>query len=414
MPVISAPDIVVGIAATRAPVTEATALAVSMTRPPPRATRLRADDRVEDLRRRLGNAPRRDLVHGRGAGGQLTRPGQRPRGREQLEGVEALAGEDRRRHPDRIGAEDDGAAGVAPEKSLGHRAVAARGFTTGRRSRLDLGAQVLEVGRQRELLAEVLERLVDGEARAQRRDLEQHPARLAEVDRPEVEAVDDRGRLGARRDRPLPPPLVLVDLRGPGDVVDAAGALQRSLGRRLVVDVEAAALSPRASQPSPTGSNSSASSRRRLASGARAVGAHRVEALQGQLAPGPRDGRRSAARRRPRPRPARGRAPRGRRSAGPPPARSARLPLAASRFSQKSSDSSEPTRQTIRCTVSRPGPAPRHARELEEGEVGAGASLLVGEEEVVDGRVVLVDRFLDQAQAPARRRRSRRCAARSR
>ena len=49
--------------------------------------------------------------------------------------------------------------------------------------------------------------------------------------------------------------------------------------------------------------------------------------------------------------------------------------------------------------VAGPGPARRHAGELEEGEIGAGAALLVGEEEVVDGRVVLVDRLLDQAQA---------------
>ena len=76
----------------------------------------------------------------------------------------------------------------------------------------------------------------------------------------------------------------------------------------------------------------------------------------------------------------------------------ASIPLAASRFSQKSSASSEPTRQTIRCTSPAPARPRRHAGELEEGEVGAGAALLVGEEEVVDGRVVLVDRFLHQAQ----------------
>ena len=46
-----------------------------------------------------------------------------------------------------------------------------------------------------------------------------------------------------------------------------------------------------------------------------------------------------------------------------------------------------------------PGPPRRRAGVLEEGEVGAGVAALVGEEEVVDGRVVLVDRFLDQPQA---------------
>ena len=44
------------------------------------------------------------------------------------------------------------------------------------------------------------------------------------------------------------------------------------------------------------------------------------------------------------------------------------------------------------------GAARRRAGELEEGEVGAGAALLVGVEEVVDARLVLVDRLLDQPQ----------------
>ena len=76
--------------------------------------------------------------------------------------------------------------------------------------------------------------------------------------------------------------------------------------------------------------------------------------------------------------------------------------------------SCEATRQTIRCTIAGARPPRRRAGVLEEGQVGAGVALLVGEEEVVDGRVVLVDGFLDQAQAHAPRRRSRRCAARPR
>src|SRR2546429_4802424 len=43
--------------------------------------------------------------------------------------------------------------------------------------------------------------------------------------------------------------------------------------------------------------------------------------------------------------------------------------------------------------------APRQAWIFKEGEVGPGASFLVGVEEVVDGGVVLVDRLLDQAHA---------------
>ena len=43
-------------------------------------------------------------------------------------------------------------------------------------------------------------------------------------------------------------------------------------------------------------------------------------------------------------------------------------------------------------------PAGRRARVLEEGQLGARASLLVGVEQVVDARVVLVDRLGGQAQ----------------
>ena len=52
---------------------------------------------------------------------------------------------------------------------------------------------------------------------------------------------------------------------------------------------------------------------------------------------------------------------------------------------------------------SRPGlPAPR-AGILEEGDVRAGRAGLVGVEEVVDGRVVLVDRLLHQPEAECAR-----------
>ena len=69
MPVISAPDSVVGIAATRAPVTAATALATSIGRPPPRAT---SDSRPA--------AARAGSRRGRGPGraGPRARPPPRP------------------------------------------------------------------------------------------------------------------------------------------------------------------------------------------------------------------------------------------------------------------------------------------------------------------------------------------------
>src|SRR2546423_1768455 len=64
-----------------------------------------------------------------------------------------------------------------------------------------------------------------------------------------------------------------------------------------------------------------------------------------------------------------------------------------------------PTRQGGRCR-GRGRPAPAAAgtsrpgmRILEEGQVAAGAPLLVGVEEVVDGRIVLVDGLLHEPQA---------------
>ena len=46
-----------------------------------------------------------------------------------------------------------------------------------------------------------------------------------------------------------------------------------------------------------------------------------------------------------------------------------------------------------------PGPPRDRARVLEEREVGAGAAQLVGVEQVVDARIVLVDRLLDEPHA---------------
>src|SRR6266542_3324981 len=63
-----------------------------------------------------------------------------------------------------------------------------------RQYRLDPVTQMLECRRQHEALAEMLERLVGREAGTERRDLEEDAARLAEVDGPKPEAVDDRRR----------------------------------------------------------------------------------------------------------------------------------------------------------------------------------------------------------------------------
>ena len=96
---------------------------------------------------------------------------------------------------------------------------------------------MLERGRQREVLAQMIQRLVDGEAGADRGELEEHAARLAEVDRAEVEAIDHRRRSRAGADHPLAPGLVVLHGRRKGDVVDRAGALDAGLGRRAVVGV---------------------------------------------------------------------------------------------------------------------------------------------------------------------------------
>src|SRR5262249_20686969 len=109
-----------------------------------------------------------------------------------------------------------------------------------RQDRLDLEAQMLERGRQRETLAEVLERLVGREPGADRRDLEEDAARLAKVDRLEVEAVDDRRHGGAGRRDAFAPGRMLLDRRGPRDVMHGPGAADAGAFGRVVC-VEAAA-----------------------------------------------------------------------------------------------------------------------------------------------------------------------------
>ncbi len=56
-----------------------------------------------------------------------------PRGRQQLELLHPVLGEQLRRRRDAAGFEDDRAAGVAPDEVAVHSAEAVRGLTTGRR-----------------------------------------------------------------------------------------------------------------------------------------------------------------------------------------------------------------------------------------------------------------------------------------
>src|SRR5439155_1508911 len=70
-------------------------------------------------------------------------------------------------------------------------------------------------------------------------------ARLPEVDRAEVEAVDDRRGGAAGLEDALLPGLVLLGCRGPGDVVDGAGAGDALLVRGVVRVEPAAPLTAR-------------------------------------------------------------------------------------------------------------------------------------------------------------------------
>ena len=98
---------------------------------------------------------------------------------------------------------------------------------------LERRALGLEPRRQREALAERLERLVDEEARAVGGDLEQDPVGHAEVDRAEVLAVLTAGRAQAELDEAGEPAPARRRRRAPGDVVRDPGADQRRLLGRL-------------------------------------------------------------------------------------------------------------------------------------------------------------------------------------
>ena len=134
MPVISAPDIVVGIAATRAPVTEATALAVSITRPPPRATRwCEAEATSSSAAAASGTWPGATSCTARGSARQPSRARKRPRVRQQLERAKPCSRSSCGACSTPPVAKGDGAAGVPPDEVAVHSAERTRGFTTGRR-----------------------------------------------------------------------------------------------------------------------------------------------------------------------------------------------------------------------------------------------------------------------------------------
>src|SRR5438128_4986877 len=153
----------------------------------------------------------------------------------------------------------------------------------GRQRGFELVAQRLVAQWQREPLTEVLSGLIDSEAGADGRDLKQHAARLAEVDRAEVVAVDDGCRAGARLRHQRVPPLVILHARGERDVVHGARSLAREGARRRgIVVVEA--LSPLAAHEPLSvvvaGEAQCVSQQPRARRRLRSIGPHAVEAGQ--------------------------------------------------------------------------------------------------------------------------------------
>src|SRR5216683_2015847 len=265
---------------------------------------------------------------------------------------------------------------------------------------LDLGAEVFKRGRQREPLAQVLLRLVGRESRTDRGDLEQHPARLAEVDGPEVEAVDHRRRVAAALDDAAAPRLVVLHRRRPRDVVHRPRAAQASRRGGRVVDVERAArVASRLIAVRLRAGETERFAQELIARVALALECpYARKALQGEML---RDlgvpcHKRTVA----------GRLGDELKPQALRVVEAETVPLhrgfdpgvgEAPRPELERLLTAHPKRDAVDHAC--PGAAAHQARILEEGEVGARASVLVGVEEVVDGRVVLVDRLLDQAQS---------------
>src|SRR4051794_31387766 len=110
---------------------------------------------------------------------------------------------------------------------------------------------MLECRRQDQRLTQVLAVLVDREAGPHRRDLEQHPARLPEVDRAEPEPVDDPARMRSGGADARQPVLLLVHVRGPCDAMYGArtgdaGPRRRRRIKRVATAAHGAARLPRA------------------------------------------------------------------------------------------------------------------------------------------------------------------------
>ena len=246
--------------------------------------------------------------------------------------------------------------------------------------------------------------VVHREAGAVVGDLEQHAAGLAEVDRVEVVAVDQPASTGRRASRRRSTHF--------GCSVDAwfprprGGRCRRLVpaSRRadLVGDRQPPRRSPRSSQhPAPAGTALiTSSSTRAAALGVAVVGADALEPVAGPAPAGSPDAPRSAAHRRWTTISSCS-SPSGSAKISTSPSRPDSTRTSASRCSQKSMASGDATRHTTRCTIPCAGPAAGGAGVLEEGDVGAGVSVLVGVEQVVDGGIVLVDRSSPPGAGPS-------------
>ena len=228
----------------------------------------------------------------------------------------------------------------------------------------------------------------------ERRDLEEDAVRLAEVDRAEPEAVDHVGRAAAGLGDALPPALLVLHRRRPGDVMHGAGAGNAGLGRAPPRTRSSLRASRRASPSDSPPARSRAASKNGAACCAESRAYARTPSkpcsassrgISGWSAISGSSGAFVTT--------SWCCSPSGSLNVSVSPSRAT-----PSRSAQKSSASAEPTRQTTVCTMpapARPGAAPGI---LEEGDVRAGRALLVRVEEVVDGRVVLVDRLLHEPQ----------------
>src|SRR5579859_249091 len=238
--------------------------------------------------------------------------------------------------------------------------------------------------------------LVDRETRTHGRDLEEHAARLAEVDRLEPEAVDHGRRPRPAADHALPPRDLLVIPRRPRDVVHRARAGHATLGGRGVEDVPAGAA---LAANGPRHATVLLETQRLLEKTAAAigvcrVGAHLFEPLDREVLRdvGMRCRQRSVGgldhpQLQPKAFGIR-EEQRGRR-----PALTAQAPLPE----VEGGFGADPQNDAVDHPLA--GAPWRRARVLEERQVHPRAARVVAVEEVIDGGIVLVHGLLDQAKA---------------